>query len=403
MRLWPADCPSSPPSNRDRLSRMRLRAISLLQLKWTNWPNESGIYMIVLTFEREWVRRPVKRPKVTLGKSTELIWFLFMKRFSKRGFFGLTALVILLLLVGVLSRGSVLNGGIILGEPDEFVHVKLVESILQNGQPTFQGKGFYYELPGYFTLGSLVTRIFSFAPLVSLRLISLVSTLGTAGLVFFYLKRKESWLEATTGGLFYLLIPLSVFYSRVGIIEPLLVFLLTGTMVFFDLGRVEKNWRFSAFAGLFLGLGLLTKYSILPIFVLVVGFFLLDFFQDNLRFWKSDSIRLRLIGFLPIVLSLVLFLPVLLYFYKLDSLTLKDQTRQVFGLTGETKQELRLERLVDFSWWFSIPLVFLAVVGFVVRLKSIRREGFMAISFLLMVATIVSRFTISSHYLIFKE
>ena len=291
-----------------------------------------------------------------------------------------------------------LSGGIILGEPDEFVHIKLVESILRTGRPVFQGKGFYYEMPGYFALAAVLTKILNLTPIVSLRLISFLSTLATSFLIFFYLQRKNDWVEGLLGGLLYFLIPLTVFYSRIGIIEPLLVFFLTGAVIFFDLGRVEKNWRFSVFSGVFLGLGFLTKYSVLPIFLLVAAFFLFDFIRDNFKFWESPSFKLRLSSFVPLALALLLFTPVLFYFYRSDTLTLKDQTRQIFGLTGETKQELRWERLGDFSWWFSPYLIFLAIVGFVVRLKNFRREGFLTLSFLLMVATVLSRLPFYTRY-----
>lgn len=313
----------------------------------------------------------------------------------KKSFFLLVTFVIICLIV---IKFVDFNGGIILGEPDEFVHTKLVQSLLQTGKPIFQGKGFYYDMPGYFFLGAIFSEIFSTNPIVSLRLISFFSTVATAGLIFFYLQRKDCRATAILGGLFYLLTPLAVFYSRIGIIEPLLVFFLTGAMVFFDLGLQRRDWRLSVLSGIFLGLSFLTKYSILPIFFLMVLYFLFDVLRDNSTFWRSEFIKLRLTSFSPLIGGLLLFLPVFFHFYGIDSSTLKDQTRQIMGLTGEVKTELRVERLNDFFWWFSMPIIFLSILGFIISLKNFRRDAFVIFSLLTMVLAVVTRLPFYSRY-----
>lgn len=290
------------------------------------------------------------------------------------------------------------KGGIILGEPDEFVHVNLVRSLLQKGKPMFQEKGFYYEMPGYFFLGALFTKFFSLTPIVSLRFVSFLATLGTAGLIFFYLLKKDSINGAYLGGFLYLFTPLAVFFSRVGIIEPLLVFFLAGTVVFFDLGLENQDRRHLSISGIFLGLALLTKYSVLPVFFLMILFFLHGVLRDNSFFWRKEFFKVKLTSLLPIILSLFLFLPVLFYLYEADPVTLKDQTKQVFGLTGEVKAELRLERISDFYWWFSTPIILLATLGFITSLKNIRRNSFIIFSLLIMVLAVITRLPFYSRY-----
>ena len=291
-----------------------------------------------------------------------------------------------------------LNGGIILGEPDEIVHADIVKSLINTRTPTYAGSGFYFDLPAYFATAAVFSNLFFRSPLVSLRAVSFLATLLTSLIVYYFLSKKENRRVALVGALLYFLIPLSVFYSRVGVIEPFLVLGMTGSLCFFDLGRDKNNIGYSILSGLFLGLAFLTKYTILPIFAVMTLYFVFDFVRSNRQFIKEKYFHVRLHSFVPLVLGLLIFLPVLIYFYKQDPWTVKWQTYQILGLYGGVKQELRLSRILDFPWWFSWPILVLAVVGAGKSLAGYRKYSALILGTTAMAFVILSRLPFYPRY-----
>lgn len=276
-----------------------------------------------------------------------------------------TTAVLFVVITFIVIKTVNFNGGIILGSPDEVVHVDIVNSLINTRTPTYEDNGFYFELPAYFAVSAFFSYFFLHNPLVSLRFVSFLASLLSALIIYLYLSRRENTKTAIFGALLYFMIPLTWFYLRVGVIEPFLVFGMVGTFCFFDLARSEKNIIFSIISGLFLGLSFLTKYSVLPIFGVMVLYFALDLLACNKNFLRDKYLRLSLFSFIPLVLGLFLFLPIIYYFYKLDPVTVKWQTLQVLGFYGGVKQELRLSRLLEFPWWFSWPIVILTIIGVV--------------------------------------
>ena len=291
-----------------------------------------------------------------------------------------------------------LNGGIILGEPDEVVHADVVTSLINTRMPAYGGSGFYFDLPAYFTVAATFSQIIIHNPLVSLRAVSFLATLLTSLIVYYYLLKKEDRRVALVGALLYFLIPLSIFYSRVGVIEPFLVLGMTGSLCFFDLGRDKKNIWYSVLSGLFLGLSFLTKYTILPIFAVMALYLIFDFVRSNRYFLRDKYLHISLYSFVPLVLGLLIFLPVLIYFYKQDPWTVKWQTYQILGLFGGVKQELRPGRILEFPWWFSWPIVALAVVGIGKSFAEYKKYLSLILGTLVMLFVVLSRLPFYPRY-----
>lgn len=287
------------------------------------------------------------------------------------------------------------RSGFILGEPDERVHAQIVDSLISTGRPDYNGQGFYFDLPAYFFVSSIFSRFLFKDPLVSLRVVSFVSALVTASIIGFYLSRKEDRKTGILGAILYFLIPLSIFYLRVGVIEPFLVLGMTGVICFFDLGRSQKNFSYSIMSGLFLGLALLTKYSILPIVLVIFLFFLIDILKSNPNFLKDRHIYVNLFSFVPLALGLAIFLPIFSFYYAADPANVKWQTLQILGFFGGVKQEFRPSRLLLFSWWFSWPLLALAVLGLG---KTFRKYVCSSLSALLIVLVIIGRLPFYPRY-----
>jgi|GEM_PF-5852896 hypothetical protein len=305
---------------------------------------------------------------------------------------------VFVLTVVIVFKSVKFDGGIILGEPDAFVHSAVVTSLINTGIPAYEGRGFYFDLPAYFATSAVFSNLLFHNPLVALRFVSFLATTLTALIIFFYLFRKENIKTATLGVFVYFMIPLAWFYLRVGVIEPFLVFGMVGTFCFFDLARSEKDITFSILSGLFLGLSFLTKYSILPIFGVMVVYFVYDLFAHNKNFLNDKYLHLSLFSSVPLVLGLLLFLPIFYFFYKLDPETVKWQTLQVLGFYGGVKQEFRPSRLLEFPWWFSWPIVVLASVGAVRSLINYKKYLPVLLFMVVMLFAILSRLPFYPRY-----
>lgn len=306
--------------------------------------------------------------------------------------------VLFLIFPALLAAVINFKGGVILGEPDEMVHAEVVRNLINNRIPSYRGVGFYYDLPAYFTVSAILSALIIHDPLISLRFVSLMATLISAAIIFYYLLKKEGLRAAILGGALYFVIPLSVFYLRVGIIEPFLVLGLTGAVCFFDLGRSERKLLFSCLSGLFLGLALLTKYSVLPVLAVMAAYFIIDFIRANRTFYRERYLYVNLHSFLPLAVGLALFLPVLYFFYKHDPVTVKWQTYQVLGLFGGVKQEFRLGRLAEFPWWYSWPVLTMSLAGLAGLLTRFRKYSFLLICAGAMLYVVLSRLPFYPRY-----
>lgn len=282
-------------------------------------------------------------------------------------------LVLFFLIIFIAIKSVNFNGGIIIGSPDEEVHAEVVKSLINTKIPAYGDDGFYFDLPAYFTVSALLSSLFFHNPIFSLRFTSFLASLLSALIVSFYLSKKENLKTAVFVFLLYFMVPLTWYYLRVAVIEPFLIFGMVGAACFFDLARTERKLVYSFISGLFLGLAFLTKYSILPIFVVMAGYFFYDLIIGNKNFLKNKYVYLSLYSFIPIFLGLSIFLPIFYYFYKIDPVTFKWQTLQILGFYGGVKQELRLSRFLDFPWWFSWPIVSLSFIGVVRSVVNYRR------------------------------
>lgn len=308
--------------------------------------------------------------------------------------------VFVILSVWAVARFVDFSSGLIFGEPDEFVHVELVKSWLEKKQPLYEGQPFYFEMPGYFVVAAFFSGLVFHDPLVSLRFVSFVAAILTSGLIYFYLSSRGPRRLALAGAIFYWLMPLGLFYSRTGLIEPFLVFNLTGAFVFYELGRRQKSLLAAAVAGIFLGWALLVKYSVLPLLAVMLFALVLDFTRENVGFWRRGYFRLNLLSALPPLVGLVIFLPVFLYYYGRDTFAVAWQTKQVLGLYGGVSQSLSWERLLEFPWWFSAPVVLLVLGGLARGLVRLRDDYLLLTVFFLFLLSDLYRQPFYPRYLV---
>lgn len=305
----------------------------------------------------------------------------------------------------LLSRN--LGSGVILGEPDEFVHGQISYNLLTNSIPFYSGAPFFYDLPGLFVLGSLVIR-FVKDPLVSVRLVSLLATLMLGLVIYYYLRKKGiTVIGSAVGVLLFCFSPLTIFYSQVGVIEPLLSLFLFSFLVFFDLFLEKNLLRYSALAGVFLALAILTKYTALYFLLLALLVFAYKSLRASFSLLrvKSGYLLLDFKSLVPLAIVAVTVVPVVFFFYSKFPAELKFQTRQVLGFTSMAVFSPFINLDADFFgklfWWFPIPMLVGTLLGFIAFLDKFRQKSlFCLASFLISFVLVSSRAPFYPRYLV---
>lgn len=239
-----------------------------------------------------------------------------------------------------------LKSGFVLGESDEIIYMQMAENFRSLHAPVFGGQPFYYDLPLYpLVAAGLSFLIGNF--LFAVKLLSFLSVMLSAVLIFFYLKFKlGNPIPAFGAGLLFLFFPLVIFYGQTGIIEPFLTLLLLAAAFSIDMALTRGSLRFAVLGGLLLGGSVLTKYTGL-ITYLFTGVCL--FFRSlvlNLRLGWRDSLKVDRNSSLILFLASALFLPVIIYFRIFDRENFTYQTGTIFGFWDKPSP-------LSFPAWFN--------------------------------------------------
>jgi len=289
-----------------------------------------------------------------------------------------------------------LGTGLVLGEPDEFTHAQVARSFEQSWMHMRGKDEWFYELPGYSLLAYLVQFLVGNYYL-SLRLVS-VSTSVLASLGSYWLASRlfNSRKIGLVVALSYTLSPLVIFYARVGVPNSALVAFSFLFILSIGLALKEKSIGLGALSGLFLALAVLMRYSAL-IYVGALGLLLTvrslcltlgvagwnDFVGFFRRGLGEKLSRLRVIKLAPVTFTsllsfFVLVCPITFICWRSDPWHFK---RQLFttleslaalwqgggsGLTVFTY-------LANWSWWLSIPLGILFLIGIAPAARDVKR------------------------------
>lgn len=280
----------------------------------------------------------------------------------------------ILLIIGVLSfvRFYKINGGVILGEPDEYNLALVAKSLAKSSVPTYDGTPWFFELPLFPYLSFLVGKIIP-GFFIPQRVVSLFASLGSALVIYVFVKIKVGKiLPAAFAATAFSLMPFAVFYSRVGILEATWVFFTLSSLLMMEMAKNKQSKLFAFFSGFLLGLSLLTKYSAMFIIPLYLIFFLVR----SIKFTKDSSfkeIRLDLLYGISLLVCLVMVLPFFYFFKRLDYINFVYQTKQSLGLIGgrqwsfpQVKENLH-NLLGNSIWWFSLPVLVFFILGFTTK------------------------------------
>lgn len=315
------------------------------------------------------------------------------------------SLLIFLAVVFVIFRPR--GWGVVLGEPDEFIYMKLAESWRTARWPLYGGQPFYYDLP-LFTISAAALSFLKVSYLQAVRWISYVAVFLTAFVLYSFRRKTEGSLyKALLTALFFLLTPLTVFYSQIGVLDPYSTLWLLAALVFFCLARRTERVPLFLLAGVFLGLALLTKYTALVLLALIFFHFVVKSLQLTLAGRWREKWRLDWGSGLTLFIAVVLFLPPLFLYRLKDPWVFLVQTGSIFGWHGETAFVLFPRQLavlpewfnlVNLDYWWTLPFLVLVFLGLSANLYR-RRETFFLLTFGFYLYLILGRVPFHIRYL----
>lgn len=295
-----------------------------------------------------------------------------------------------LALVLFFSRVTNLNSGIILTEPDEWYYFTAATSLNESTIPNVKGRALLEHSPLFeylaHTIDFFVTENTYPKTYISTRLVSVLASFLLAFSLFVYLKRKVNTTVAIYGLLFLTLMPISIFYSKVGLREALLILGLFWFYAALDYHVLSNpTFKKSLLSGLLLGLTIAVK-TIAVIFLLVpVIKIALNLgeavwqhrFKSNLiikhitdfNLFLRPNLNLLLVIMVGVLTTIVGFLPG--YFYsptQLKDSLVRSTIRHTDGSLKTIIQNWQyyLEHL---NLWLSWPIILLAIVGLLYILR----------------------------------
>lgn len=267
--------------------------------------------------------------------------------------------LILVLVLLSLVKFYQLDGGLVLGEPDEHTHALLTENLKTSPFLQVDEKGWYYGLPLYFYLSYLASFAFPIR-FLALRIVSLLASVALTFGIYLFVKEKISKQAAFFSSLIFILSPLSVFYSRLGLIEMTVAALIFLFIFAFDRAWERRGKKPALLAGVFLGCAVLTKYTALPFLVIPILYLLYSTLKLN-RGKPLEYLRLDIIPILNLVAAFVIFFPLAFAIYRHEPFFFRQQLQSVLG--GQTGFGFYPSYLMPFASWLTLPIAVLAVVG----------------------------------------
>lgn len=158
---------------------------------------------------------------------------------------------------------------------------------------------FMTELPLYSFIVANLYLIFGIHEYIG-RLVSVGFSLGTVLMLYFLVRRLIGKREAIVAAFTFALMPFSIYFSRVFMPEPAMLFYTVGAILFTDIWAESNKSRWMVLASVFSALALLTKPF--TVFVMPVVFYLiLRKFKFSI-FKKWQFYFFVLITFLPLIL-----------------------------------------------------------------------------------------------------
>lgn len=294
---------------------------------------------------------------------------------------------LLILLLLTLPRFYRLGGGVVLGEPDEFIHQSVVENLHQSPWPAYFGSPWFFQMPLYPYLGFFLSFVF-LKPYVALRVVSVLSSVFLILGTYLFFRHKNSPRSGFWAALFLALSPFSIYVSRLALLDSTFVSFGFLFLYAYQIARDKQSKSWSFLAGGLLTLALMAKYSALIYWLVFFAFFLFQFFKDNREnFAKNENFKINLVDFLPLAISAGIILPILYLMRKHDAYSFK---LQLFTSLGFLRDFWRIKGGElsfwyyggNLAWWLTWPVFALFPLGLALFLKRLRNFAVLAVAFL---------------------
>jgi 4-amino-4-deoxy-L-arabinose transferase-like glycosyltransferase len=186
---------------------------------------------------------------------------------------------------------------------DEITHLNGGSFLLRGEFQTYISLSAFY--PPMFDLVTMVFFKVLGISVFSARLVAVVFSVLTLGLVFEFARRLYNVKTAFVAGVLLAVMPGYIWLSRMAMIETMLVFFFTLAVFSFYLWLKNKRNIFLVLAGLALGLGFLTKYQMIIAAVIMIASLLL-FARDRLKLHLSKFTILLAAGILVVIPWLII-------------------------------------------------------------------------------------------------
>lgn len=299
-----------------------------------------------------------------------------------------SAVLVVILLAITLVRFYKLDGGLVLGEPDEFIHQEVANNFKKSPWPTYGGVPWLFQIPLYPLLGHFLSPVFP-QRYVALRVVSVLSSLFLILGTFLYFKSKFSVRVGFFTALLLSISPFSIYISRLALLDSTVVSFGLLSIYALDYALEKGSKRWSLIAGLFLTISLMTKYTALIYLIVFCAVFLFFLVKDNLRIsLKEPLLRLRVVSLLPLLLVFLNIFPVLLvlrfhesYYFKLQVFTSLGFIHDFWKIKGG---ELGITYYLGIiPWWLTWPILLFSIGGMIWSFKFLKKFPVFVLAFIL--------------------
>jgi hypothetical protein len=296
------------------------------------------------------------------------------------------AILVVLLLAVTLARFYKLDGGLALGEPDEFIHQGVADSFKRSPWPMYGGVPWMFQVPLYPLLGHWLSYLFP-QRYVALRIVSVFSSLLLVLGTFLFFKQKFSVRAGFLTAFLLSISPFSLYISRLALLDSTAVSfgVLSIYAQDYALERKSKNW--SLIAGMLLTISLMTKYTALIYLAGFISVFLFYLVKDNLKTsFKDGFLELNIFSLLPLMVVSLLIIPALLvlwlhdkYYFKLQVFTSLGFIHDFWKIKGGELSILYY--LNSIPWWLTWPVVIFFAGGLIYSLRTFKRTPLFLLTF----------------------
>jgi len=172
-----------------------------------------------------------------------------------------------------LSRFYRIGSGLNLLEPDESDY-QFVADGFSSGWPILRGELYLEQFPLFSFLAYLVRPLKIFGPYLPVRFWAAGGALMAGIGLYYWVKERVSWEAGIWSLILFWLLPLSLFYSRSGTLDMLMMGFAFLSFYFFEKEKGETK-QLGIIAGIFFGLAILTKTAALAfgLYFLLTGYF----------------------------------------------------------------------------------------------------------------------------------